>query len=223
MDQPNRMPAVSASQRERIIETLCTHFAADHLSVEEFERRVDVATRSNALPDLHALVSDLPAASVHAPPAAVPAARPGADPDPMAPPRARQFVLSLMGGTERRGAWRPASRIMVFTAMGGTVLDFRDVLMNPGVTEIDIFCVMGGVEIIVPPQLAVEANGFAIMGGWDSSAQTAPYDPARPLLRLNGLAVMGGVEVQVRLPGESAKDAKRRLKAQAKIIQGDDR
>jgi hypothetical protein len=214
MDQPNRMPAVSTSQRERVIETLCTHFAADRLTVEEFERRVDVATRANALPDLQALVSDLPAAD-QTTPAATPAARPGPVSEAMAPPRARQFVLSLMGGTERRGAWRPAGRIMVFTAMGGTVLDFRDVLMNPGVTEIDIFCVMGGVEIIVPPQLAVEANGFAIMGGWDSSAQTAPYDPARPLLRLNGLAVMGGVEVQVRLPGESARDAKRRLEAKA--------
>ena len=60
----------------------------------------------------------------------------------------------------------------------------------------------------------VETNGMAIMGGFEHHPQhdDAPPDPNAPTLRISGLAVMAGVDVQVRLPGESARDTRRRLK-----------
>jgi hypothetical protein len=97
--------------------------------------------------------------------------------------------------------------------MGGVVLDFREALMAPGVTEVWIFTLRGGAEILVPPGLSVESDGVAILGGFEHRDDAPLHDlPDRPLLRLRGLAVMGGVEVSIRLPGESARDARKRLR-----------
>lgn len=219
MEGSKPTPPVIGSQRERVIQTLVTQFAADHLTVEEFERRVDLATRARTPSALDALLADLPAESTPGPapvPAAAATSRPQGVPAHLGARRARQFVFSLMSGTDRRGAWRPAQRIMVFAAMGGASLDFREAIFDPGVTEIDVFCTMGGVEIIVPPDVAVETSGFAIMGGFESMTPAASYDPARPLLRIRGVAIMGGVDIEVRHAGESAKDAKARRKIESR-------
>ena len=97
--------------------------------------------------------------------------------------------------------------------MGGGVLDLREARFGPGVTEIDILVFMGGVEVYVPPGVRVECSGAGIMGGFETDTdEPATLGPAQPVLRINGMAIWGGVEVQTRLRGESAKAYKRRRK-----------
>ena len=76
--------------------------------------------------------------------------------------------------------------------MGGHSLDFREAMHGPGVTEVSVFAFMGGAEIIVPPEMAVEVSGFAMMGG---------------------------VDVTARLPGETGRQAKKRRKLERKGLQ----
>jgi hypothetical protein len=72
---------------------------------------------------------------------------------------------------------------------------------------------MGGVQLIVPPTLSVEVSGAAICGGFGHVERIAAQaDPDRPVLRVRGVAVFGGVAVETRLPGESERDADRRHK-----------
>ena len=72
----------------------------------------------------------------------------------------------------------------------------------------------GGVQIVVPPGLAVEVHGTAIMGGFQNVNRAPAHpDPDAPLLRVRGLAVMGGVEITMRLPGESEHQAHRRRRS----------
>jgi hypothetical protein len=97
--------------------------------------------------------------------------------------------------------------------MGGLSLDFREALLPPGETDVWIFTLMGGAEIIVPPGLTVESDGIAIMGGFEHREDSSiTDDPNAPILRLRGLALMGGVEVSIRYPGESVRDAKKRAR-----------
>ena len=96
-------------------------------------------------------------------------------------------------------------------------MDFREALLPPGETEVWIFTAMGGAEIIVPPGLPVECEGMAILGGWEHREDAAmSQDPDAPLLRVRGLALMGGVEVTTRFPGETNREAKRRRKFERK-------
>lgn len=189
-----------------MIDQLCTHFAYDHLVERELERRLDAAHAATTGEELALLVADLPA---------LPDAAAGVlEALELAPPgtvRDQQIVAAVMGGTERKGAWTPAKQVVAIAVMGGVVLDFREARFGPGETTVDVLALMGSVEILVPPGLRVEASGIGIMGGFDSSEANGEGSGAgAPALRINGLALMGGVEVSQRRPGESAREAKLR-------------
>jgi hypothetical protein len=131
--------------------------------------------------------------------------------------RDNQVLVAVMGGVERRGRWIPARRNNILACMGGAELDFREAQLGPGTTEVTIAAVMGGVSIIVPPGMAIDMGGVAIMGAFAhmSTGATQPQ-PNAPLLKINGFVLMGGVEVYVRRPGETARDARRREKQERK-------
>jgi hypothetical protein len=198
--------------RQVTIDALCEHFANDVMSVEEFERRVESAHKAATAEELRALLQDLPGASN----------LPVVPGQPTAPAHTRDYVVTtsdrvkersfavaVMGGTRRAGRWSPARNNNVIAIMGGAEIDFREAVMGPGVTEVQIFTLWGGVEVIVPPGMNVESHGIGIMGGFEHAPDRMP-DPNAPTLRVTGLALMGGVEITVRQAGESARDARRR-------------
>jgi hypothetical protein len=102
---------------------------------------------------------------------------------------------------------------------GGGSLDFREAQFAPGITELHVTAVMGGLEIIVPPWLSVECDATAIMGGFEELERGhGEPDPGRSLLRITGFALMGGVSIETRLPGESRREAKKRIKKEQKQL-----
>jgi hypothetical protein len=224
-DSPaGRLPALP-DQRQATVDALVRHYAADHITVDEFERRVDVAHRTHDLQELARLTADLPAVRPE-PTAPMPeadrlilrGARAVAD-----AVRDSQTLVAIMGGVERRGVWTPARRTVVLCVMGGADLDFREARFGPGITEVFVFAMMGGADIVVPPDLAVDASGLAIMGGFGHQEQRYVLnDPDAPVLKLRGFALMGGVDISVRYPGETAKEARRRRKTERTRLQRGD-
>ncbi len=210
-----------ANTRDVTIDALCEHFANDIMSVEEFERRVDAAHSATSVDALKKLLQDLPGGGL---PAVVesqttPTPAPGSrfTVTSAAQVKEQSFIVAIMGGSARKGRWSPARKNYAIAVMGGSELDFREAVMGPGVTELQIFTLCGGVEVVVPPGLNVESHGIAIMGGFEHAADDyhSP-DPNAPTLKITGVAIMGGVEVTVRHPGETARDARRRRKLERK-------
>jgi hypothetical protein len=205
--------------RQKAIDALCEHFANDALSVEEFERRLDRAHKARGTEELRRLLSDLPSGDVailHREAGSPPAER-WQGTVPASRLRQRGLVMAALGGVEKAGRWVPARQTFGVAVMGGLVLDFREALLPPGETEVWLFTLMGGAEIIVPPGLAVESDGVAILGGFEHREEVSlGASSDAPLLRLRGVALLGGVEVSVRYPGESQRDAKRRLRLDRK-------
>jgi hypothetical protein len=201
------------STREKAIDALCEHFANDALSVEEFERRVDQAHRAENTQQLRELLADLPSGDLPIKAedsASMPMERFQAS-VPASRVKERGFVMAVLGGVERKGRWIPARQTYAVALLGGVELDFREALLPPGETDVWILTAMGGVEIIVPPGLNVESDGVAILGGFEHREEaTLNDDPDAPVLRIRGLALLGGVEVSHRYPGETPGDAKRR-------------
>jgi hypothetical protein len=209
------------AERQRTIDTLCEAFANDELEVEEFERRVETAHRATSSDELRRLLSDLPTGRqpVRAGAGAQVQPRAGGGRIRLHGGEVREWSLSvgIMGGMNRRGHWVPARHNVAVGLMGGCTLDFREAAFPPGVTEVHAVAIWGGIEVIVPPWLPVETSGIGIMGGFEHR-QDAPAsdDPDAPVLRISGLALMGGVDVMVRMAGESSKDARRRIKEERK-------
>jgi hypothetical protein len=192
--------------REQAIAELSDAFAHDLIEVDEFERRLTLAHRASSLSEIAQTTSDL-SATVPAV-AIVPAA---ASVSALAMGRESERVMAIFGGVERHGAWRVPSHMQASAVFGGMSLDFREAVLSMGVTEIHVVALMGGIQLIVPPGLSVEVSGTAVMGGFGHVERApAQADPARPLLRVHGLAIMGGVAVETRLAGESERDAHER-------------
>ena len=204
--------------RDQTIARLSDAFATDVIDVDEFERRVTVAQRSDSLAEIQSLVADLPARPVGQQAAVpAPASRPVA---PAGSVKLRGTVFTIMGGVERKGSWTVPRSLNVGVVMGGAKLDLREAWLPPGPIELRVAAVMGGVEIIVPPNLPVEAEGVAIMGGFDHVDRApAEPDPGAPLLRVTGLAFMGGVHIEMRLPGESSRDARKRRRRERRALE----
>jgi hypothetical protein len=221
MNDTPKPPVALNHAREKTVRALSEHFAQDNIAVEELEARLDMCYRATALEELEALTADLPVLRPSAEAAApaeetVPAVRPSIEASAV---RDTQVVLAILGGNSRRGKWTPPRHLYTVATMGGLELDFREARFPPGETEVTVFALMGGTEIIVPPGLPVRSSVVAIMGGFDQ-ADHEPDDlpDDAPRLKINGLVLMGGVEVTVRLPGESARDAKRRRREERKRL-----
>src|SRR5262245_31473184 len=101
-EQPGPRNATTRSRKDDVIQALSSAFARDDLTIEEFERRLDVAHRTHDARELDALLADLPK-----PPPPIPA---GTKPLPSRPPppapsevQEQETLGAIMGGIERTG------------------------------------------------------------------------------------------------------------------------
>ncbi len=214
--------------RQKIIDALCESFARDEMEIEELEKRLELVHRAETAEQLGLVLADLPTAPAPAKSegaASTAMIRPSSPSSDLAPrptlPADRipdhSVIVGIMGAGSRQGTWIPARTNWAVGLMGGCELDFRDAQLGPGVTEVRVLAIMGGVDIIAPPDVQVESSGVGIMGAFEvSSHYRPPTHPDPPIIRVTGVAVMGGAAVKVRYPGETARDARHRLEAEQK-------
>jgi hypothetical protein len=193
---PRPLPTRPIEQvRERVIEALSEHFARDNLSLDELDTRMARVYSAATPQEVDALLDGLPALPQGAP---LPALS-----EPNAPtPKLRERLVAIMSGIVRRGLWRIPRRLRVVAIMGGVQLDLREAELPPGVTEIRAFIFMGGLDVRVPPGVRLETDGVAIMGGFeDKLFDAGSAGPDAPIVRVTGVAIMGGVAAQVQAVG----------------------
>jgi len=179
-----RLP--SPERRETVVQELSSHFAAGRIELEELEQRLDIAIRAQTLQELDSALHGLALET------AVPTAR--VEMPVIAGDRASRWTVAVLSGVKKKGRWVLAPVHRAVAVMGGGTLDLREAQFTAEVTEIRVRAVMGGFEVIVPPDLPVRVQGFGIMGGIVD--RTTPTDAPHVIIR--ALALMGGVEVKVR-------------------------
>jgi Domain of unknown function (DUF5668) len=104
-------------------------------------------------------------------------------------------IFSVLGSSRRR--WGPS----VFRSaeatcmMGGGEIDLREALLGPdGLAYIDVFVLMGGLKVFVPPSWIVVSHVIPIMGGVEDKSRTIPSGTPQQLI-LRGTVMMGGIEI----------------------------
>lgn len=199
-DSARPLPAVIGErERERVVRDLGDHFAQDHLTLDEYEFRVQAALQATQWYQLDATTSDLPSLSR-------PTMRPAALEESVhetATGRKSRTLLAIMGGLVRRGSWLVPKRLRALAIMGGVELDLRDATLTGVITEIHALALMGGVEITVPPGVRLEVDGLAIMGGFEDQEGSFPAIAQHdaPVVRVTGLALMGAVVTRMKPRG----------------------
>jgi hypothetical protein len=192
---------------EQVIARLSEAYAADLIDVDELDRRLDLAHGARTVAELDALVADLAPAA--APSTALVPAGPLAIDDPSR--AAKKRLRCIMSSIERKSGWVVPRELEVRVFWGSVELDFRDASLGPGTTTIDVRVTMGNLELILPPQLAIDVDVSSFAGNVEERHRVPrDLDPQRPLLRVVGAVRFGNLEIHTRLPGESGRDARRR-------------
>ena len=103
-------------------------------------------------------------------------------------------LVAVFDGIElesRARAFRGGSLLAWF---GGIELDLRSAELAPG-ARLSVHALFGGIEITTPPHWRIESQVKALAGGIDAPTP-AEDDEDAPVLRLDGVALLGGVEVR---------------------------
>lgn len=96
------------------------------------------------------------------------------------------------------GRWVPSPIHRVSELAGGVKLDLRDAELLPGLTEIRLNVLMGGVSVIVSPDLDLEVDGWVFLGGIDKLAiHPAPLETKVRRVRIRARILMGHLDVTV--------------------------
>jgi hypothetical protein len=184
-------------ERERVVDLLQLRFADDHLSLDEFERRVAVAYQAKTAEELGTLVADLaPATAVS-----------------MVPEHGK--LSAIFSSNDRDGAMLVPRQFEIVAVFGNVELDLSDATFTAGLTEIHVSAVLGNVELTLPLGIRVECSGGGLFGTFDCKAASITGYPADAdrIVRITGRSLFASVEIGAR-PSTStqmASGAPRRL------------
>jgi hypothetical protein len=188
---------VSNDDRERVARVLHDAMAEGRLTVVELEERLDKVYAAKTFGDLEPLLRDLPVGNQ---------ARTLAVPTPVVAPVTSDRIggrgtssnaIAIMSGSDRKGVWTVPPTFTAMALMGGVTIDLTDARFEDAETTIQAFTFWGGIDIYVPDDIIVQVNGTGFMGAFENHSQNQVQPrPGVPLVKITGLAVMGGVDVK---------------------------
>jgi predicted membrane protein len=123
-------------------------------------------------------------------------------PRPTASGSGRVSLSSIFGNSQRASNDRPFRGGDMTSIVGGTRLDLRQATIEPGgEAVIDVFTIMGGHEIWVPPGWTVVSEVIPVLGSVEDKRlpaidATPVSSEAQPRLVLQGLVMLGGLIVK---------------------------
>ncbi|WP_405677952.1 DUF1707 domain-containing protein [Streptomyces sp. NBC_01511] len=212
----------SDSERERVAEQLRDAVAEGRIDMEEFDTRLEAAFKARTHGELQPLIQDLPAAGTTtdlAPSTSGSSAvgdrwgsRIGRSP---AHSKTSKGGFAFWSGFSRKGTWTVGPSFTGAVFQGGGDIDLREAHFEQRDVVIRCFALMGGIDIVVPPDMDVTVRGFGVMGDFGEESDVTDVTPGSPRVIITGFALMGAVGVQRKM---RAAD-KRRLKEERKRAQ----
>ena len=193
-------------RRATVITRLSDAYATDLFDVDELDRRLDLAHSARTVAELDTLTEDLGEPTTALVP--VTSSIQVADDANRSPTKRLRVIMSSV---EREGRWIVPKETAMRIFWGNAALDFREASLAPGVTSIDVRVTMGNLELILPPELAIDVDVSSVMGSVEQRHRLpVEPDPSRPMLRVTGRVLMGNLEISTLLPGETKRDGMRR-------------
>lgn len=193
----------SNADREAVAQKLQTAMSEGRLTVNELQERLDVVYASKTLKELEPVTWDLPGHTdlvPKAPPvpqrsaAPIPAGAAGTGMARVVGGTPTSTVaIGVMSGATRTGPWLVPTQFTALAVMGGVDIDLTQASFVAQEVTITAVAVMGGIDITVPEDITVVVNGFGFMGAFEDNANVRAGNG--PVVRINGLALMGGVDV----------------------------
>jgi Domain of unknown function (DUF1707) len=192
--QAGQPPALRVGDRDRdaVLHRLQDAFAEGRLDDDEFDQRMRAALTARVSTELDVLTADLPAARAGA--ATAVAAADG--------PKPGRMAIAYKSSIRRGGRWRVPERFRCLIYKGSGRLDLRAAELTGPVTTMAVTAYKSHVDVLVPPGVRVELNGFGVSKGWSEEEDLETRLPSdAPIVHVRGIAYKGTIEVSTRPPG----------------------
>ena len=214
--EPRNLRA-SDADRERVANVLREAAGDGRLTMDELDERLDEVYAAKTYAELEPITHDLPDAGAAHAPASAASAR--LDPARFGDEPTSSGAVAILGGFSRKGDWVVPKEFTAFLFMGGGEIDMRDARFSEREVTIHIVAIMGGCEVIVPEDATVYVTGIGVLGAFEHS-ESGGGSPDGPVIRINGVALMGGVDVKRKPTMETSREARQqRLEARRQRLQ----
>jgi uncharacterized protein DUF1707 len=208
--EPRNLRA-SDADRERVANVLREAAGDGRLTMDELDERLDAVYAAKTYAELEPITHDLPDAGAANAPA--PSAAPRRDPARFGGVPTSSGAVAILGGFTRKGDWVVPKEFTAFLFMGGGEIDLRDARFSEREVTIHIVAIMGGCEVIVPEDATVYVTGIGVLGAFEHT-ESGGGSPDGPVITINGVAFMGGVDVKRKPTLEASREARQqRLQA----------
>ncbi|MFF4006264.1 DUF1707 domain-containing protein [Streptomyces sp. NPDC001717] len=185
----------SDADRDRIAQRLADALAEGRLNAEEHSERLDSLYELKTVGELEVLVRDLPAPGVGQDRPAYAAGAATA-----VPAGQMENVVAVCSSASRKGRWRPGAHTRAVSLMGDIEIDLTEAVFEQQVTEINVTCVLGNVEIRVPENVTLRGYGSGVLGNFEVRGESrGEIDPQAPVVIVRGFALLGNIEARPKL------------------------
>jgi hypothetical protein len=189
---PGPAPAVRAgdAEREATVRRLQTAVGEGRIDLDEFGQRAGAAYAATTVPELDALLADLPAPAASAPPAGE-----------VVGERSTEPLSSVFGDVVLAPVTAVPERVS--TVFGDVRIDLRGLRTAADRVELQLSTVFGDVQVIVSEGVSAEIGGFTLFGDRRTELASVPRLPGTPHVVVRGWTVFGDLRLRSLAPGES--------------------
>lgn len=170
---------VSHEDRDQVVEQLRVAAGDGRLTVDELGERLETALAARTYGELEELLADLAPAPV-----------------------AKELIRLKTGSGEirRDGAWAVPRRLEVEVGSGHAVIDLTQAVIAQRTLELSVTVGSGQVDVIVPPDVAVDVDNVAVRSGTVRQRARrepdAPIKPIKLLVNVSGTVRSGTIVVR---------------------------
>ena len=182
----------SDADRQAAVERLERGLAEGRITAEEFQQRTEAAYAATTTAALRPLLADLP--DQPAPPEVVGRRTPG-------------YVVNVLGDVRLSASELPRR---VGTVLGNIRIDLRDLRSSDERVELDLWTVLGDIDVILPEGVDGELEGFAVLGNRRVELAPVPRTPGTPRVVVRAHVVLGDLRLRSLAPGEPVSRWRRR-------------
>jgi hypothetical protein len=182
----------SDADRQAAVERLETALAEGRITAEEFQQRTEAAYAATTTAALRPLLADLPDQPA---------------PAEIVGRRAPANVVNVLGDVRLIASELPRR---VGTVLGNIRIDLRDLRSSDERVELDLWTVLGDIDVILPEGVDGELEGFAVLGNRRVELAPVSRTPGTPRVVVRAHAVLGDLKLRSLAPGEPVSRWRRR-------------
>lgn len=183
------------SVREEVIDQLIMNYSHGEISLEAFEKRLDIAMESGDVVAISQLAADLPltvdsnyqqkkhnALGTH---------------HTTGETKELDKLVNILSSSTRDGQWNVSQHITIYNVLGSDELDFTQARFTSANVKITVFSVLGSVTIQVPEDINVHTNVNCIASSLKKNTHVE-FDPDAPTISIEGKFILSSLSVDVK-------------------------